>query len=256
MLRLLFFALASLLFVNSHAQTKKEFYELRIYRYETLDQKTAILRYAEEALLPALHRLKIRNIGVLEPSPADTISPPAIHIILPVSSVKSAAELSARLEKDAVYQTAAAFFINAPFDKPPFTRLETVWMKSFKLAPPLQTPVFSTERQSRIYELRNYESATVDRYKSKVHMFNEGGEIELFKELNFNAAFYGEVITGSRMPNFYYLTCFENFASREAHWKAFFSHPKWKEMLAKDMYKNNVSKAGIHLLRPAACSDW
>ncbi len=50
-------------------------------------------------------------------------------------------------------------------------------------------------------------------------MFNEGGEIELFKELNFNAAFYGEVITGSRMPNFYYLT-------------------------------------GIHLLRPAACSDW
>ncbi|MBL7769574.1 MAG: NIPSNAP family protein [Flavipsychrobacter sp.] len=256
MLRLILLTLLSLTFINSEGQTKKEWYELRIYRYENQEQKASILRFAEEALLPALHRLKIKNIGVLEPSPADTISQPAIYIIFSFSSVQAAADCSVRLEKDPVYQQTAAFFINAPFDKPPFTRLETVWMKSFKLAPPLQTPEFSTERQNRIYELRNYESATADRYKSKVHMFNEGGEIELFKELDFNAAFYGEVITGSRMPNFYYLTCFENFASREAHWKTFFSHPKWKEMLAKEMYKNNVSKAGIHLLRPASCSDW
>ena len=258
MVRFLAFAVFTFLALNSYAQPKNkpEWYELRIYRFESDIQKASILRYAAEALVPALHRAGIKNIGVLEPASVDTVSLPAIYILLPLSSIQAAADLGNRLDKDAVYQQAAGFFIHAPYDKPPFLRLETVWMKSFKMAPPLQTPVFSTDRKHRIYELRNYESATEDRYKSKVHMFNEGGEIELFKELNFNAAFYGAVITGSRMPNFYYLTCFADFASREQHWKEFFAHPKWKAMLSQDQYKNNVSKAGIHLLRPADCSDW
>ena len=52
-------------------------------------------------------------------------------------------------------------------------------------------------------------------------MFNEGGEIDLFNKLNFNAVFYGEVLSGSSMPNLMYMTSFENKADRDAHWKSF-----------------------------------
>ena len=36
----------------------------------------------------------------------------------------------------------------------------------------------------RIYELRNYESATDAKAVKKIEMFNEGGEIDLFNKLN------------------------------------------------------------------------
>jgi hypothetical protein len=48
-------------------------------------------------------------------------------------------------------------------------------------------------------------------------MFNEGGEIELFKRLNFNAVFYASVISGSRMPNLMYMTSYESKADRLAY---------------------------------------
>ena len=52
-------------------------------------------------------------------------------------------------------------------------------------------------------------------------MFNEGGEIDLFKRLDFQAVFYADVLSGSRMPNLVYMVVFENAATREEHWKAF-----------------------------------
>ena len=48
--------------------------------------------------------------------------------------------------------------------------------------------------------MRSYESPTDGLYKNKVHMFNEGGEIDLFKKLEFNAVFYADVLSGSKMP--------------------------------------------------------
>jgi hypothetical protein len=48
------------------------------------------------------------------------------------------------------------------------------------------------------------------KYWKKVEMFNEGGEIDLFSRLNFNAVFYAEVISGPTMPNLMYMTSFEN----------------------------------------------
>ena len=58
------------------------------------------------------------------------------------------------------------------------------------------------------------ESATEKNLKIKVQMFNQGDEIGLFKRLNFNAIFYSEVISGSKMPNLMYMTSFENKAAR------------------------------------------
>ena len=87
-------------------------------------------------------------------------------------------------------------------------------------------------------------------------MFNEGGEIDLFKRLNFNPVFYSEVIAGSKMPNLMYMTTFENMAERDAYRKAFGDDPFWKKLSAMTEYQNNVLKIDIIFLYPADYSDF
>ncbi len=82
-------------------------------------------------------------------------------------------------------------------------------------------------------------------------MFNEGIEIQLFKRLEFNAAFYAEVISGSTMPNLMYLTTFKDMSSHDIHWDSFRNHPDWKKLSASPEYKNTVSKSVKILLHPA-----
>ncbi|MFM7328311.1 MAG: NIPSNAP family protein, partial [Bacteroidota bacterium] len=53
-----------------------------------------------------------------------------------------------------------------------------------------------------------------------------------------------------------YMTTFDNMVSRDEHWKQFFGHPHWKELLEIEEYKHTVSKADIHLLTPTEYSDY
>ena len=80
--------------------------------------------------------------------------------------------------------------------------------------------------------------------------------MRLFDRLDFNAVFYGEVISGSIMPNLMYMTTFSNQESREAHWDAFREAPEWKELVAMPKYQNNVSHADLYFLYPTAYSDY
>lgn len=87
-------------------------------------------------------------------------------------------------------------------------------------------------------------------------MFNEGGEIRLFKKLDFNAVFYAEVISGSTMPNLMYLTTFADMPTHDDRWNAFRNHPDWKTLSALPEYKNTVSKSVKVLLHPTDYSDF
>jgi hypothetical protein len=51
------------------------------------------------------------------------------------------------------------------------------------------------------------------------------------------------------------MTSFENMDERDKHWDAFRAAPAWKELSAKEEYKNTVSKAEIYLLTPMEYSD-
>jgi hypothetical protein len=87
-------------------------------------------------------------------------------------------------------------------------------------------------------------------------MFNEGGEVSLFEKLEFNAVFYAEVISGSRMPNLMYMTSFADMKSREEHWAAFREHPDWKRISSMEEYQDNVSKIDRIMLHHTAYSDF
>jgi hypothetical protein len=165
-------------------------------------------------------------------------------------------KLPAKLAEDKVYQSSGAEYINAVYDSPPYTRMEIILLQAFPLAPQMQLPALKGDRKERVYELRSYESYTEKIFKNKVQMFNEGGEIDLFKRLNFNAVFYSEVIAGSKMPNLMYMTTFENMADRDAHWKTFVDDPFWKKLSAMPEYQKNVSLNDKKFLRPTAYSDF
>jgi hypothetical protein len=238
------------------SKSTREFYQLTVYHFSTGDQEKVLDNYLQHALLPALHRSGISKTGVFKALANDTTADKLLYVFMPLQSLDMIIKLPAKLAADKAYQTAGAEYINAVYKMPPYTRMETMLMQAFPLAPKMQVPVLKSDKKDRVYELRSYESATEKIYKNKVQMFNEGDEISLFKKLNFNASFYAEVIAGSKMPNLMYMTGFENMTDRDAHWKSFVDDPYWKKLSAMPEYQNNISHIDITFLRPVDYSDF
>lgn len=252
---LLFTCLAFSLF-GATPRDPREFYQISIYHFKTQEQKTAIDSYLQNALLPALHKLGMKNIGVFSPVANDTSVDKKIVIIVPAKSLEQITDMPVRLLKDQKFQESGKSFIGPSYDQPAFLRMENIILQAFPLAPVHQLPNLHSAKSERIYELRSYESPTDALYRNKVQMFNEGGEIALFKRLNFNAVFYAEVVAGSNMPNLMYMTTFENMADRDAHWKTFGADAEWNKLRTDPGYQHNVSKADITLMRVADYSDY
>jgi len=235
---------------------QSEYYQLKVYNFNTDNQIAITDKYLEKAYLPGLKRLGIKNIGVFKAISNKLDSIKKTYVLIPFASIEQFLTLEDKLNKDSDYLLAASDYKNATYDKPPYLRIESTLMKAFKDMPHMQPSKIETPRTERIYELRSYESPTEQYYKNKVDMFNAGGEVKLFKELEFNAVFYAEVISGHEMPNLMYMTTFTNKNSRDSHWKAFGDSPKWKELSSKVEYKNNVSRANIMFLYPTEYSDY
>lgn len=234
----------------------REFYQIKTYIFKTEQQVQTTEKYLKEAFLPGLKKLGIKNIGVFKPKPNATDTVKKVIVVIPFSSMKQFLGLEDKLAKDKTYLTAGADYLTANYKQPPYLRIESIVLKAFSDHPILSSPVLNSPRANRVYELRSYESATEAIYKNKVDMFNAGGEIKLFDRLAFNAVFYGEVISGAKMPNLMYMTTFADQQSRDAHWKSFVDSPEWKGLIAMEKYKNNISHIDITFLYPTDYSDY
>ena len=118
--------------------------------------------------------------------------------------------------------------------------------------PKMQVP----EQKPRIFELRRYEHATEGAGKKKLEMFNDAGEVDIFKRLGFNPVFFGETLIGPLRPNLIYMITFDDMAAHDARWKAFGSDPDWKKISTLPDYADAklVSRITSTLLVPAAFS--
>jgi hypothetical protein len=248
--------LAALLSWSAPGKPTREFYQLTVYHFGTTEQEKALDNYLQSALLPALHRLGMLQVGVFKALANDTATDKILYVLTIIPSLDMATKLPLKLQGDKTYLKAGAEYIEAKYTAPAYHRMETILLQAFPLAPQLQTPVLKAPKKDRVYELRSYESATEKIFANKVHMFNEGDEVGLFKRLNFNASFYASVIAGGKMPNLMYMTSFENMADRDAHWKSFVEDPHWKKISTMPEYQHNVSHADIIFLRPAPYSDF
>ncbi len=251
----LIFAFVSCDDVDSDLQTQ-EYYQIKVYTFDSDDQVKTTENYLKTALLPGLKRIGIEQVGVLKSRPSESDTSKSIFVIIPFSSLDQFQALESELAKDENYKSAGAEYLNASHDNPPYMRIESTLLKAFAGMPFMKTPALNGERSKRVYELRSYHSANEAYHKKKVEMFNEGGEIELFKSLNFNAVFYAQVISGSTMPNLMYMITFSDEESQQSHWNAFVSSDKWSELKVMPKYLNTVSHIDKYLLYPTEYSDY
>ncbi len=233
----------------------RDYYVIQVYHCSTENQLVGIDRYLKEKYLPHLHQFGISNIGVFEPIHNDTAKDKTIIVWIPLTSLKKLDQLDQVKEAIDPLKSNPLLSLTAENGILPYNRVETIISKSFKFQAQYQKKTSFTKSPENIYEFRSYESQDEAVFLRKVHMFNEGNEIKLFKDLQFNALFYSKVIAGSRMPNLIYITRFQNMADREAHWKRFGESAAWKQMSNLPVYLNTVSKSDIILMRAKPYSD-
>jgi len=230
--------------------------ELRIYHHATAEQGRRLDEYLAKCVVPALHRQGLRHVGVFHALTNDTARTRQTYLLAAYASLRRLMDVEARIMADPVYLADARDHLDTLPAPPPYTRKETVLMRSFERFQKVRPPALKGPKENRVYELRSYESPNERLYLNKVDMFNAGGEVTLFDRLGFNAAFYGEVVAGARMPNLMYMTCFEDKADRDAHWQAFRDDAEWKKLSTDPKYRKNVSRNEIIFLRPAPYSDY
>jgi hypothetical protein len=251
-----FLALAIFTTKTASAKDKKDFYEIKIYQLRSDSQIARIDSFLKDAYLPALHKAGIEKVGVFKPIANDTAKIKLMYVFIPLKSLEQFYELPATLDKDATLATAGKNYYEAAFNNVPYQRMETILLEAFPMHPNFEVPALTSSTKDKVYELRSYEGPTEKMYASKVKMFNTGGEVALFKRLDFHAVFYASVIAGSHMPNLMYMTSFENMDARNAHWKTFGNDPEWKKLSAMPEYQNNVSHIDITFCHAADYSDF
>ena len=235
---------------------EREFYQIKIYTVNSKEQEMRVEQYLKDAYIPAMHRMGIKTIGVFKPVATDTAAfGKLIYVLTPIKNLDQLLVIPVKLNADAAYQKAGKEYIDADYKNPPYARFETIVLRAFPDAPMLILPKLKGPKSERVYELRSYEGHTEKIHQNKVKMFNAGGEVKLFTRLGFNAVFYGQVISGSHMPNLMYMTTFENKASRDEHWNAFGSSPEWTKLKADPQYLNNMLKNTSYFMYPAEYSD-
>ncbi|HPQ99082.1 MAG TPA: NIPSNAP family protein [Saprospiraceae bacterium] len=236
--------------------SSRQFYQLQIYTFERAEQITQTDQYLQNALIPALERQEVGPVGVFKNrlSGEDTVA--HTYVLIPLESLDQVQHIPLSLEQDSSYLSDGSDYFKAAYNAPPYLRFESILLHAFSEWPRLKEPDLTGPRMERIYELRSYESPTETYGANKIEMFNAGGEVKLFDRLGCNAVFYGQVFSGSRMPNLMYMTAYSDSTSRKEHWDAFFGSPEWKELIANPHYEHNVNHADIWLLYPTAYSGY
>jgi hypothetical protein len=229
----------------------RELYELRTYKVDS-GQQQGLEAWLAEAAVPAWNRIGIPKVGVFVPRDAAG----SVIVLLVHESAESLVTATSRLLADAEYQAKGATLIDAPADAPAFARVESSLLLAFAGMPKLEVPA-SAKGADRVFQLRVYESPSTKTNQKKIEMFNEAGEIAIFRKVGLNPVFFGEALVGAKLPNLTYMLGFENQAALDAGWKAFGEDPGWKALKAKSEYADKAILSGITntVLRPLGASQ-
>ena len=130
--------------------------------------------------------------------------------------------------------------------------MESSLSLAFDNCPTVQTP---SNKESRIFQLRIYESHSAKKAKKKVHMFDQGGELDLFRKVGMPPVFFGETLLGAIMPNLTYMLGFDDKEAKDAGWKAFLASDEWNTLKKLPIYADTVSRITNIMLLPGPGSQ-
>jgi hypothetical protein len=236
---------------TSAKKNKQEFYELRVYSLKNEAQEKLVENYFQTAAIPALNRLGSRHVGVFKEMKPEGQT--KIYVLIPFNSFEDYLNIQEKLAKDETYQQAAATYLNAPAKEPAYERIQSSLLKAFAHMPKLEVP----ESKPRIFELRRYESATEAAGKKKIEMFNEKGEIDIFKRVGLTPVFFGETLIGEMRPNLTYMLTFDDMEEHDRNWKAFGADAQWQQIRSIPEYADSkiVSRITRTFLVPSTVSQ-
>ena len=243
------------------APAGRDYLDLRCYRLKPDAPRAALHTYLEKALLPALDRRGIKNVGVFTeldvnkkaPSSAPKADSP-VWVLIPHPSLDSFVNVNTEIHTEAAVLKAGAEYLNAKKASPAFDRIDSWLLLSFKSLPKLTVPAFSRSRSpARIFEMRTYESYSEVKALSKMAMFDEG-ETEIMKSVGMSPVFFGQALAGKDLPHLTYMTSATDLTTHLANWGKFGPDPRWQKMKDLPQYADNMSKNIPRFLSPTAYS--
>ncbi len=237
-----------LLLVATSLFAQRDFYELRTYELKSGAPVGTLHSYLKNALMPALSRYGVTNVGVFEEYGLS--QPGKIYLLLPYEGMEHFEQVHGSLESDKLFQEQSAAYRSVSPDKVPFTRYTTSLFTAFSGLPKLMKPASG----SGLFELRTYEGYIEDAVTRKVRMFNEG-ELAIFEKTGLHSVFFGERIAGPDMPCLSYLLAFKDMEERDANWAKFSADPDWKAIKDLPEYANTVSNIQRVFLKPLSYSQ-
>lgn len=246
----------------------RDLYELRCYRLKAESRLKAdadpapLDGYLEQALLPALDRLGLRDVGVFtelevrkETASATPRPGSPVWVLITHPTLDSFVRVSAGLLTDPAVQSAGDAYLQASSQRPGFERIDCWLYQAFRGLPRLEVPAFSRARApGRVFEMRDYESHSEMKALNKMAMFDDG-EIALMKDLGMHPVFFGQGIAGPDLPHLRYITSGPDLASHLAGWGKFGPDPRWAALRDDPRYADNVSRNTSRFLAPKPYSQ-
>ena len=231
----------------------QQFVELLKYHLPIGDKKRLVQDFYKDIAIPVLNDMGAGPVGVFNIKYGSNA--PTLYVMIQHKDLNSFADISARLMENKDFQQAGSKFLKSPLSDPNYVRIEKILYKNFKYMPAIEVPKDKLENKSRIYEIRIYESHSMVAAKKKIEMFNEGGEIDIFKKTGLSPVFFGETLAGPRMPNLTYMLVFDSMKARDENWKVFVDSPEWGKLSKDPQYKDTVSNITDIILSPTSFSQ-
>lgn len=242
-------AMSELGHASEGSRLPKQLLELRRYQIATGEKRDRLESFLGAVAIPVWNRIGIQPVGVFRHLEGED---PSLFVLLPHNSCETVIQEMAALLADTRSQAEGKDVLQDPFDDPTYQRVESSLLLAFDGVPKVEVP---TSVDTRIFQLRIYESHNLTKHVKKVEMFNTGGELDIFRRCKMNPVFFGQALVGSKLPNLTYMLGFDNIDAQKQAWAAFLKDPQWIELRDKPEYAQTVSNITNILLRPSPVSQ-
>ncbi len=237
-----------LFFLHVNISAQEQVYELRTYELDFFKPADVLHNYFKQALIPALNRQGIENIGAFEESGERL--PKKIYLLIAYDNIQAFLASTDYLAQDMKYLQDASAYLKATEDVIPYNRITSNLIRSSSGFPKLVKP----GNEAKLFELRIYESHNEDALRRKVKMFNDS-EFGIFEEVGLPMVFFGANIAGSQMPCLTYLLAFKDMAAHTDAWAKFGPHPEWQRIIKLEEYANSMNDITRVFLKPLLYSQ-
>lgn len=234
---------------------RRELIELKLFNCADATRRAQLMQIFDDALLPALRRQGVGRVGLFW---TDTTTNGGkeeynntLFLVVPHATPASWLLCEERLLQDKLFMRQAEALFNAPMQEPLYDSSTSSLLRGFATCPQVKSVSDSPER---ILQLRIYNSYNIERNAAKIAMFEEGGELAIFRECNMQPIFFGAGVAGAALPNLTYMLGFADKATQTAAWKRFREHPAWLKLRVDPLYKDTANKITNIELRPSRAS--